>query len=71
MQMRLPMTLRVLDPLLQHILRLLRKLAVQIYRVRGYPSVHVVLSKDKLRRLLVVLLHLPPVRLALLRELFR
>lgn len=69
MQMRLPVLPRILDPLLQDLLRLLDILPMQIDRVRRDSSVGVVLAEDKLGRLPVILLHLPAMLLAFLGEL--
>lgn len=66
-KMRLSMLPRVLDALLEDLLRLLDELPVQIDRVGRH--VGVVLAEDELRRLSVVLLHLAAVRLALLGQL--
>lgn len=68
--MTLPMRLGILDPLLEDILRLLDELPMQIDRISRDAPVGVVLAEDKFRRLLVVLVHLAPVGLALLGELF-
>lgn len=70
MQMRLPVFPRILYPLLQDLLRLLDILPMQVDRVRRHAAVGVVLAEDKLGRLLVILLHLPAMRLAFLGELF-
>lgn len=56
----------IFNALLQNILSLLDKLAMQIDRVGLHAPVGVVLAEDKLRRLLVVFFHLAPMRLALL-----
>lgn len=68
MQMILPMALRIFDPLLENILRLFNKLPMQINRVGINPSRRVILPEDKLGCLPVVLVHLAPVRFALLAE---
>lgn len=70
MQMVLPMRLGILNALFQDILRLLDELPMQIDRIGRYAPVGVVLAEDELGCLLVVLVHLAPVGLALLRELF-
>jgi hypothetical protein len=64
------MALRILDSLLEDILRLLDKLAMKINRVGIYPTRSVVLPEDKLRRLAVVLVHLAAVGFALLGKFF-
>lgn len=71
MQMALSMRLGILDALLQNLLSLLDKLPMQIDGIRRYAAVGVVLTEDKLRRLLVVLVHLATMRLPLLGEFFR
>ena len=71
MQMILPRTLRVADPLLEDPLRLLDELPVQINRVPVHPAHGVVLPEDVVRRLLVVLVRQRAVSLALFRELVR
>lgn len=68
MEVRLAVRLRVADALLEYVLGLLDKLAVQVDRVGRHPPVGVVLAEDKLRRLPVVLLHLGPVRFPFLGE---
>lgn len=69
MKVVLAMRLGILDALLQNLLRLLDELSVQVDGVRRYAAIGVVLTEDELRRLLVILLHLAPVSLAILREL--
>lgn len=71
MQMTLSMSFRILNPLLQDILRLLDKLSMQINGIRINASIGVVFSKDELGRLFVIFIHLTPVRLAFFREFFR
>ena len=68
MQMVLSMRLRILNPLLKDLLRLLNELSMQINGVRLYTAIGIILPENELRRLLVVLLHLAPMRLALLGE---
>lgn len=68
--MCLSRALRILDPFLKNILRLLHKLSMQIYSIRWHPIRRVVLAEDKLRGLLVVLLHLCAVVFSLGGELF-
>lgn len=68
MKMRLAVRLGVADALLEDVLGLLDKLAVQVDRVGRHAPVGVVLAEDKLRRLLVVLFHLGPVPFAFLGE---
>lgn len=70
MQMILAMRLRVSNALLQNLLRLLDKLAMQIDRIGLDAPVGIVLAENKLGRLLVVFLHLAPVRLAFFGQLF-
>lgn len=70
MQMILPMRLGILNPLLQDILRLLDELSMQINRISRYAPIGVILAEDEFGRLLVVFVHLAPVGLALLGELF-
>jgi hypothetical protein len=70
MQMRLPVLPRILDPLLQDILRLLDKLSMQVNRVSRHAAFGIVFTKDKLGCLSVVLVHLPAMRLAFLGEFF-
>lgn len=71
MQMRLPVLLRISDPLLDDILSLLDKLPMQINRIVRDAPRRVVLAEYVVRRLLVVLVHLRSVRLALLGQLVR
>lgn len=70
MQMVLPVCLGISNALLQNILGLLDKLAVQIDGVLSNPPARIVLSEYIFGGLLVVLLHLAAVCLSLLRELF-
>lgn len=70
MQMRLPRTLRILDPFLKDILGLLHKLAMQIDSISRHPIRRIILAEDKFRSLLVVLLHLCAVVFAFVGELF-
>ena len=70
MQMSLPLTPRVLNPLFKDIFCFFNKLSVKIDCVRINAPRRVVLAKDKLRRLSVILLHLAAVRFALLAEFF-
>lgn len=56
----------VSNALLQNLFRLLDELTMQVDRVCLSAPVGIVLSEDKLGRLLVVFFHLAPVRLALL-----
>lgn len=69
MQMVLPMRLGILNALFEDILRLLNKLPMQINRISRYTPIGVIFAEDKLRRLLVVLVHLAPMGLALLGKL--
>lgn len=69
MEVALAMRLGILDALLQNLLRLLDELSVQIDGICLYAAIGVVLTEDVLRRLLIILLHLAPVSLAILREL--
>lgn len=69
MQMRLALSPSSLDALLEDILGLLDKLAMQIDRVAVDAAVRVVLAEDELGRLLVVAVHGRAVLLAFLREL--
>lgn len=62
------MRLRILDPLLKDLLSLLNKLSMQINGISLYTAIGVILPENELRRLFVVLLHLAPMRLALLGE---
>ena len=71
MQMRLPRTLRISNPLLQNPLRLLDKLPMQINRVPIYPAHRIVLPEDVVARLLVVLVHHRAVPFPLFGELVR
>lgn len=71
MQMRLPILLRISDPLLQNLLCLLYKLPVQINRIVRNSSWHIILPKDIIRGLLVILIHLRRMLLPLLRQLMR
>jgi hypothetical protein len=71
MQMRLPVLLRVFDPLLKNVLCLLYKLSVEIDRIISDSSLRVVLAENIVGRLLVVLVHLRGMRLAFLRQLMR
>lgn len=68
MQMVLPRLLRVPDPLLEDILRLLDELPVQVDRVGGDAPRGVVLPEDVLGGLFVVLGHRRAVLLAFFRE---
>ena len=70
MQMSLTMPLRVFNPLLQNLLRLLDKLTMKINRISRNPPFGVILAEDKLGRLLIVLVHLAPVIFALVGEFF-
>jgi hypothetical protein len=65
MKMILSMRLGIFNALFQNLLGLLDKLSMQIDRIGLNAPVGIVLAEDKLRRLLVVFLHLAPVRLAL------
>lgn len=69
MQMPLPMTPGIPNPLLKNILRLLNELTVEIDRIRRNPALGVILAKDKLGGLLVVFFHFATVRFALFGEL--
>lgn len=69
MQMVLSMRFGILDALFEDLLRLLNELTVQIDRIGRNTSIGVVLSENKLRSLLIVLLHLATVSLSLLGEL--
>lgn len=69
MQMSLSMALRIFNPLLKDILRFLRKLTMQINGVRRHSAIRIIFPEDQIRCLFVVLCHLAPMRLALLREL--
>jgi hypothetical protein len=71
MQPRLPICLRVPNPLLQNPLRLLYILPVQIDRVGIHRARRVVLAEYVIRRLLVIRLHLRGVFLPLLGQLVR
>jgi hypothetical protein len=71
MQMRLPILLRISDPLLQNLLRLLYKLPMQINRIVRNSSLRIVLPEDIIRRLLIILIHLRRVLLPLFRQLMR
>ena len=71
MQMRLPVRLRISNPLLQHILRLLDKLAVQVNRIAVDSAHGVVLAEDEVGRLLVILVHQLGVALAFFAEVVR
>jgi hypothetical protein len=70
-EMRLSVLLGVADALLEDLLGLLDKLAVQIDGVARDFSYSVVFAEDELGGLLVVLVGFGCVRLALLRQLFR
>jgi hypothetical protein len=70
-EMRLSVLLGVADALLEDLLGLFDKLAVQVDSVAGDFSYSVVFAEDELRGLLVVLVGFGCVRLALLRQLFR
>lgn len=65
------MRLGILDALLQNLLSLLDKLPMQINGIRRYAAVGVVLTEDKLRRLLVVRVHLATMRFPLVGKSFR
>lgn len=71
MQMRLPILLRISDPLLQNLLRLLYKLPMQINRIVRDSSLRIVLPEDIIRRLLIILIHLRRVLLPFFRQLMR
>jgi hypothetical protein len=68
-QVRLAVLLGVADALLENVLGLLDKLAVQVNGIIGDAARRVVLPKDVVRRLLVVLVHLGRVPLALVAQL--
>jgi hypothetical protein len=70
MQMRLPSRPRIPDPRLEHVLRLLDKLAMEIDGVLGNVPRGVVLAEDELGGLLVVSGLLRLMALALFGELF-
>jgi len=69
-QVILPVTPGILNPLLQNILGFLHKLPVQINCIGFNAPRRVVLLEDKLRCLAIILLHFAPVRFALLAEFF-
>ena len=69
-QVILTMRFGIFNPLLQNLLSLFDELSVQINCVGLDAPVGVVLAEDKFGRLFVIFLHLAPVRLALLRQLF-
>lgn len=71
MQMRLPILLRISDPLLQNLLCFLYKLSVQINRIVRHSPLRIILPKDIIRGLLVILIHLRRMLLSLLRQLMR
>ena len=66
--MRLPSPLRIPNPLLQNLLRLLNKLPMQIQRIPIHAPHSIVLPQDVIRRLLIVLVHHCAVALALVRK---
>ena len=70
-QMRLPRALRISDPLLEDLLRLLDKLPVQIYRVPVHAAHRIVFPENIVRGLFVVLVHHCAVALAFFGELVR
>lgn len=67
--MALALLCRVADALLENVLSLLDKLAVQVDRVVRVAAGRIVLAEDELAGLLVVLLHLAAVLLALVAQL--
>lgn len=69
-QVILSMRFGIFNALLQDLLGLFDELPVQINCVGFDAPVGVVLAEDKFGCLFVVFLHLAPVRLALLRQLF-
>ena len=68
MQMVLPMRLGVLNALFENLLRLLDKLAMKIDGVGLDAPIGVILAEDKLRRLLIVLVHLATMGFSLLGQ---
>ena len=67
--MTLTLRLRCLDALLQDVLGLFNKLAMEVDRVGRHASFGIVLSEDEFRSLSVVLVHRLAVLLALLGQL--
>jgi hypothetical protein len=71
MQMRLPILLRISNPLLQYLLRLLHKLSMQINRIIRNPSLGIIFPENIIGSLLVVLIHLRGMLFPLFRKLMR
>jgi hypothetical protein len=67
--MRLPLLLCVSNSLLKDLLRLFYQLTMQINRVIGNAACCIVLSEDKIRGLLIILVYLDSMLLAFLRKL--
>lgn len=70
-EMRLAMLPCIFYPLFQNIVCLLHKLAMEVNGIRINAARRIILSKYELRGLLVIFLHLPAMRLALLGQFFR
>ncbi len=71
MQMRLPRTLRIPNPLLHNPFRLLHKQPVQINRIAIHPAHRIILPEDIIARLLVILVHHGAMAFPFLGELVR
>lgn len=71
MQMILPRTLRITNPLLQYPLRLLYKLPMQINRIPIHSAHRIVFPENVIRRLLIILVHQRAMPLAFFRQLVR